>query len=427
MLNIIKSIYNAERVVMNSPHIIIYACISVVALAGCMTVEEQLNSPDPAVRARAEKRLEEIALGSGSVTKAERISALDRISNQDILMRILTTRFNDGRANGEALDKMFRTDDDLYGACIDRLDQNHLVAFILHESTHPVAIGCYGGFDVDENMIQEWNKIDCEKPERYSAEMLLECGYDHGGRLESNSHIKDGWYNRMIYAISKLSDTDAIVRSFRAAKTFELKTLMFPLAFKNWQSIQDKYELAAMLTVACKRQDYEAKKWKGNTKYGVSEATKKGIVAKIDDQGVYALMLDRKSKYYIEDVDVVSAIVDKMDKNKVYGIAMKRLNANDYTVWERDYMPLVQFAKVAYCKLDDETKKAALVDLMVAKIADYKKKNVGSGKGDVIKAEVQRAVDLWGEVLPISAKTKLDKLFAREMRLREIRDAKQQK
>ena len=426
MLNIIKSIYNIKRVVMKSSYIIICSCIGAAALVGCVTVEEQLNSPDPTVRARAEKRLEGIAISPGSVSKAERISALDRISNQDILMRILTTRFNDSRANGEALDKMFRTDDDVYGPCIDRLDQEHLVEFILYESTHPVLRNHYEEEHIQE-WIPKWNKIDCENPERYSAEMLLECGYDYGGRLESNSHIKDGWYNRMIYAISKLSDTDAIVRSFRTAKTFELKTLMFPLAFKNWQSIQDKYELAAMLTVACKRQDYEVKKWKGNTKYGVSEETKKGIVAKIADQGVYALMLDRKSKYYIEDADSVSAIVDKLDKNKVYDIAMKRLNANDYTSWERDYMPMAQFTKAAYCKLDDETKKVALVDLMVAKIADYKKKNAGSGKGDVIKAEVQRVVDLWGEVLPISAKTKLDNLFAREKRLREIRDAKQQK
>ena len=136
-----------------------------------------------------------------------------------------------------------------------------------------------------------------------------------------------------------------------------------------------------------------------------------------------------KGKYYIEDVDVVSAIVDKMGKNKVYDIAMKRLNANDYKSWSRDYMPLVQFTKTVYCKLDDETKKATLIDLMVAKISAYKSKNEWGGKGEEIEAEVQQAVDLWGEILPISAKTKLYNLFASERRrreiAREIREAKQ--
>lgn len=418
---------------------LIIATCGITLIAGCMTVEEQLNSPDPAVRARANKKLEGIALDSSewaSASRIERIGAINQINDQDTLVRILTARLNDGRFNGKALDEMFRTDADVYGPCIDRLDQEHLVEFILYESTHPVLRNHYEEEHIQE-WIPKWNKIDCENPERYSAEMLLQCGYDYGGRSELKSRMQDGWYNRMLYAISKLSDSEAIIRCFGKAKTFELKTFMFPLAFANWNSVQNKYELAAMLKVACGRQAYEADemnfmftdKMFDPKKYVVDIATKKGIVSKIADQGVYSLMLDRKSKYYIEDLDVILAIVDKMDKNKVYDIAMKRLNANDYKSWERDYMPLVQFTKAAYCKLDDETKKAALIDLMVAKISAYKSKNEWGGKGEEIEAEVQQAVDLWGEILPISAKTKLYNLFASERRrreiAREIREAKQ--
>lgn len=421
---------------------LIIATCGITLIAGCMTVEEQLNSPDPAVRARANKKLEGIALDSSewaSASRIERIGAINQINDQDTLVRILTARLNDGRFNGKALDEMFRTDADVYGPCIDRLDQDHLVEFILFESKNNPLYnnknnagrrGRRKGFDEGDN-------IGCDDPERFSAEMLLQCGYDYGGRSELKSRMQDGWYNRMMYAISKLSDSEAIIRCFGKAKTFELKTFMFPLAFANWNSVQNKYELAAMLKVACKRQSYEADemnfmftdKMFDPKKYVVDIATKKGIVSKIADQGVYSLMLDRKSKYYIEDLDVILAIVDKMDKNKVYDIAMKRLNANDYKSWERDYMPLVQFTKAAYCKLDDETKKAALIDLMVAKISAYKSKNEWGGKGEEIEAEVQQAVDLWGEILPISAKTKLYNLFASERRrreiAREIREAKQ--
>ena len=97
--------------------------LAVMALAGCMTLEEQLKSSDPAVRARAQQRLVGIALDTneftGGAEKDERIAAIRLIDDQDALMRILQTNLNDGRFNGEYWEGVFKGDAEVFGPCID--------------------------------------------------------------------------------------------------------------------------------------------------------------------------------------------------------------------------------------------------------------------------------------------------------------------
>ena len=390
-------------------------CLALVT--GCMTLDEQLNSPDPAVRTAAEKRLEGIAVDSnewnGGASRLERIAAIARINNQDSLMRILMTDFEDGRFNGAELCEMFHTDVDVYGPCIDRLDQEHLIEFILFESTNPFYQDKRTRAYMKSNRNSKFRNrsesddILCENPETYSAEMLLASGCEYGKFARNKDAQKS--YSRMIYAIAKLSDADSIVKCFSKATTFELKEALFPYVFKNWQSVQNKYDLAALLKVYIQMvRDVSRRRKMLEEKRAEYEDTKKAIVAKIADQGVYALMLDKASKFYIDDTVVTFAIVDRMDKDTAYSFAMKELKGKDFRSWDRDYMPTIQLAKAVYCKVDDDARKTALTDLMVAKIKAYKNKE-GTRLGyKTVEKQVREAIDFWGDVLPESARSSLN-------------------
>lgn len=421
------------------------AVLGTALFAGCMSIDEQLNSSDPTVRAQAVKRQEHVVLDTnewtGGATKEERIAAIQKITDQDTLLRILTTNLNDGRFNGEYWELEFRTDEELYGACVDKLDQQHLVDFILHEeqyydassSRHEFVKGTYSTRD----------GIDIDKTSKsYSAELLLSAAGGHmdweylrsrdGGIWDNLDSLemavkyqKDYERNRperLWYALSKLSHPDAVASCLIKSRDGAVKFVLFPIAFKNWQMMQGRYELAAILKIACLREISKSGRGSGSNRgtrrrtsaeYVVTDAIKKGIVAKIADQKVYDEMLDKKGKFGIGDVGVVFAVASEMPKDKVYELARKELNNHTIELWNKHDIGAFAIASAAVRKSTDTTKKELLTRLAVGILESYYNRchtQEGLVWDDEDCAQARQIIEMCGDALSESDRQGLEKL-----------------
>lgn len=421
------------------------AVLGTALFAGCMSIDEQLNSSDPTVRAQAVKRLEHVVLDTnewtGGATKEERIAAIQKITDQDTLLRILTTNLNDGRFNGEYWELEFRTDEELYGACVDKLDQQHLVDFILHEEQYydNRYDSSYHNF-VKERTHSHKDGMN-ETSESYSAELLLSAasGDMDWEYLSSRAHglwdcldsfemaVKYQKYHertrpeRLWHALSKLSHPDAVASCLHKSRDGAVKFVLFPIAFKNWQMMQGKYELAAILKIACLRQiskqggrgsDRGARR-RASAEYIVTDAIKKGIVAKIADQKVYVEMLDKKGKFGIGDVGVVFAIASEMPKDKVYELARKELNNHTIELWNEHDIGAFAIASAAVRKSMDTTKKKLLTRLAVGILESYYNRchtQEGLVWDDEDRAQARQIIEMCGDALSESDRQGLEKL-----------------
>lgn len=391
---------------------------TVVALAGCMTLEEQLTSPDPAVRARAQQRLVGIALDTneftGGAEKDERIAAIRLIDDQDALMRILQTNLNDGRFNGEYWEGVFKGDAEVFGPCIDKLDQAHLVSFILEEGQYCEEFGHYRDNFANKHVkIRDTHDDLDEESESYSARLLLKAENGHG----RNST------RRVTYAIKKLVDPAAIAVCFNKTRNGQIKLALSSKAFENWKYIKDKYELAALLKLACKRQVKEEERLsrepkKRNRKmlaseFRVTDGVKEGVVAQIGDQKVYAEMLNPKSDFCVSDAGVIKAIVAKMPEGKAFDLAKRNLEKHSLSDW--NYKDNISFylAAGAYKRLNDPAKKELMLNMTVSKINEYQSKCRSSMSmmwGDQDRKQVELILAAWGEDLSPEAKARLARL-----------------
>lgn len=428
---------------------IMVAVLGTALLAGCMSIEEQLNSSDPTVRAQAVKRLEHIVLDTnewtGGATKEERIAALRKITDQDTLLRILTTNLNDGRFNGEYWELEFRTDEEIYGACVDKLDQQHLVDFILYEEQY------YDDYDASSSRHEfvkdthsTRNGMD-ETSESYSAELLLSAaggdmdweylGSRDGGSWDNldsfemaTKYQKDYKRNRperLWYALSKLSHPDAVASCLQRSRDGAVKFVLFPIAFKNWQAMRGKYELAAILKIACLRQiSKQGGRGRGSDRgirrsvsaeYIVTGAIKRGIVAKIADQKVYDEKLDKKGKFGIGDAGVVFAVALEMPKEKVYGLARKELNNHTIELWNKHDIGAFAIANAAVRKSMDATKKELLTKLEVGILESYYNRchtQEGLVWDDADRTQARQIIEMCGDALSESDRQRLGKLIS---------------
>lgn len=429
----------------------IAAVFGATLFAGCMSIDEQLNSSDPTVRAQSEKRLEHIVLDTnewtGGATKEERIAAIQKISDQDTLLRILTTNLNDGRFNGEYWELEFRTDEELYGSCVDKLDQHHLVEFILHEEQYyDKNFAQHFGHDFVKERTHSHKDGMNETSESYSAELLLSAvggdgpwfeyfGSSRGdramGSLDSfemavkyqKEPNKRNRPERLWYALSKLSHQDAVASCLQRSRDGAVKFVLFPIAFKNWQMMQGKYELAAILKIACLRQiGKQGGRGRGSdcgargrtpVEYVVTDAIKKGIVAKIADQKVYDEMLDKKGKFGIGDVGVVFAVASEMPKDKVYELARRELNNHTIELWNKHDIGAFAIANAAVTKSIDVTKKGLLTKLAVGILESYYNRchtQEGLVWDDEDRAQAKQIIVMWGDALSGSDRQRLAKL-----------------
>lgn len=404
---------------------------AVMALAGCMTLEEQLKSSDPAVRARAQQRLVGIALDTneftGGAEKDERIAAIRLIDDQDALMRILQTNLNDGRFNGGYWEGVFKGDAEVFGPCIDKLDQAHLVAFILDEEER---------YSKRKRRSNPRNDLD-EDAETYSAELFLSVvsGYSLNryslsemlnttdSAIKYQKTYRDGKTPRLWYAIKRLSDPAAVAICFNKSKSGQVKFALFPEVVKNWKYIKDKYELAAVLKIACKRQMENEERLARDSKkrnrhklaseLRVTDEMKEGVVAQISDPKVYAEMLNPKSKFSISDSGVIKAIAVKMPETKVFDLAKRNLEKHSLDDWNhKDNTPFF-LAAGAYRGLNDPDKKELLLNMTVSKIVEYRSRcisNMSMSWGGQDRKQVELILAAWGEDLSAEAKARLARL-----------------
>lgn len=410
---------------------------TVVALAGCMTLEEQLKSSDPTVRARAQQRIVGIALDTngftGGAEKDERIAAIRLIDDQDALMRILQTNLNDGRFNGEYWEGVFKGDAEVFGPCIDKLDQAHLVAFILDEEEYSDENYSSSNHRYSKRKQKSNPRDDLdEDAETYSAELFLSVVSSRSlseilnttdSAIEYQTTYRSGKTPRLWYAIKRLSDPAAVAICFNKSKSGQVKFAIFPEVAKNWKYVKDKYELAAVLKIACKRQMENEERLARDSKkrnrqklapeLRVTDEMKEGIVAQISDPKVYAEMLNPKSKFSISDSVVIKDIAAKMPESKVFDLAKKNLEKHSLSDW--NYKNNIPFflAAGAYRGLNDPAKKELLLNMTVSKINEYQSKCRSSMSmiwGDQDRKQVELILAAWGDDLSADAKARLARL-----------------
>lgn len=87
--------------------------LSVLVFAGCVSIEKQLASSDPATRAKGQQRAVEYVLDS-SASHTERLAVIGKLNDNGTILRLLSE---------------CRTPD-LYKACLDKLDQQGLYDFL---------------------------------------------------------------------------------------------------------------------------------------------------------------------------------------------------------------------------------------------------------------------------------------------------------
>ena len=226
---------------------------------------------------------------------------------------------------------------------------------------------------------------------------------------------------RLWFALSKLSHPDAVASCLLKSRDGAVKFVLFPIAFKNWQAMKGKYELAAILKIACLRKiskqgrrgsDRGARR-RASAEYIVTDAIKKGIVAKIADRKVYDEMLDKKGKFGIGDVGVVFAVALEMPKEKVYELARKELNNHTIELWNKHDVGAFAIAKAAVTKSIDVTKKGLLTKLAVGILESYYNRchtQDGLVWDDEDRAQARQIISMWGDALSESDRQRLAKL-----------------
>lgn len=425
----------------------------VLFVAGCATLDDQLNSPDPEIRARAEKNLEGIVLDTnqwtGGAKKEQRIEAIKRIRNQKTLFRILTMDMNDGRFNGEHWDEVFKFDSDVYQPCIDGLDQAGLVAFILHEEQYVLTSHMKKLEKEVRRRAGGWERLPDEDSESYSAELFLHAAMATGRRLDEVLDSRESaikfceTYNRkrsprLWYAIGKLKAPEAIALCFSKSQNEDVKFVLFPDVYKNWQYVQDKYELAAILKVACERQKYKQEalkkgsQMKVDAEYVVTDAVKTGIVARIGNQKVFLAMLrkenaeERRSRqpsknywFYTQDPGVMKAVAFKMPEEKIFKTAIDCLGGHTISAWNKSGNSkdrddgVFWLAYAVFMRVTDQTKKNTIANLVADKIEGYyqrcKNERYMIWESED-KEKTRKILDLWGDDMPSEARTRLEKL-----------------
>ena len=427
---------------------VIAAIGGIVLLSGCMSLDEQLNSPDPTVRSQAERRLEGIVLDTnewtGGADKDQRIAAIKRIKNQETLLRILMTNLDDGRFAGEHWNRIFQTDVTVYGPLIDGLDQEHLVSFILGEEQcrYDKSEGKLlkrEEYEIRNGMGPRRGNLDESSP-AFSAELLLSHGWwyedsrevtttamrrSSESRRGSSKYRSETQPPRLFYAVARLTSPEAIAKCFCESKEAFVKSILLPDVFKNWQHVHNKYDLAAILKLACKRQEDKQKDLNRKSEkkrlrrldanYVVPETTKKRIVEKIADAKVFAEMIvNTKSKFYMEDADVIHAIISnpKLSENMVFDFVKKSIDTSTPEMWYHGDINAFIIASAAFKRINDTTNKAAIVSLTVGKLERHRdeccKRYVGwcswGAQG------MKRVIAAWGDALPSDAKARIERL-----------------
>lgn len=391
------------------------AVFGICIIVGCMTLEEQLNSSDPNVRANAERHLEGVVLKTnsfdGGASREERIAAIKLIKDQDVLLRILNTDLNDGRFNGSYWDREFKTKEDVYGPAIDGLDQAHLKDFILtyqdYEDKDRVGYG-------SKRRVSSTNASEDGDVEASSAISFM--------RYADNSTRHCRIDNRLAYALLRVQDPIVLAEIFEKTDRNEVKFILFPKVIDNCSAVKNKYAIIALLSVVCKRQNVQIDRGESKKKKfqmpkqkdcTVSEKQISEMVTRIKDQKLYYAMLQPDSKWFVPDTRVLAMVASMLPENRIMDMARKALRDHSIRRWNRKDIVSFMVVCAAVRRSSDIAKSEELVQMMVSKIEDYKNTcmnsmNMSWGHGD--RHQVHAIVDAWGDTLPEAARNRLNSL-----------------
>ena len=101
----------------------------VLAFAGCVSIDEQLASSDPATRAKGRQRIVEMVL-NGTADRHECLAAIAKLDDKESVLTILTEYDSHERSRSVFWERELQKPD-FYKACIDKLDQQGLYDYLI--------------------------------------------------------------------------------------------------------------------------------------------------------------------------------------------------------------------------------------------------------------------------------------------------------
>ena len=175
---------------MKKSHLVISV---ILAFAGCVSIDEQLASSDPATRAKGQQRAVELVLDSNA-SRTERLAVIAKLEDKESILKILTEYDEHGRSLywERELQKP-----DFYKACIDKLDQRGLYEYLAHDyHVH--------GYNMKRN---EAVQYEVEKG-RYALSRLTDASIlseiyinvdddRHGGRMRKGMKLENAVTKRL--------------------------------------------------------------------------------------------------------------------------------------------------------------------------------------------------------------------------------------
>lgn len=111
---------------MKKSHLVISV---ILAFAGCVSIDEQLASSDPATRAKGRQRIVEMVL-NGTADRRECLAAIAKLDDKESVLTILAEYDSYDRNRTLSWERELQKPD-FYKACIDKLDQQGLYDYLI--------------------------------------------------------------------------------------------------------------------------------------------------------------------------------------------------------------------------------------------------------------------------------------------------------
>ena len=334
--------------------------LSLLAFAGCVSIEEQLASPDPTIRAKGHQRAVDLVLNSNA-SRTERLAVIAKLGDKESILKILTEYDKHGRSLywERELQKP-----DFYKACIDKLDQRGLYEY-LAQDYHVL------GYNMKEDEAARYE----EEKGRYALSRLTDTsilseiyGYvdddRHGGRMRKGMKPK----NAVAMRLNRF-DVLAHVASHRL-----------------WKDIQSPEMARDLLLCACdggKRYWYfQFENMKGRTDVlkalsadRFSAQDRLALAKKVTSDEIVQSMLNYavngRTRPEIHDRAVAVALSMNVDEATRCKIAAEMIDDQFSTNWnQNDLYPMLNAAALAEtCSVSTKYK---LCRLMLARIEGAK-------------------------------------------------------
>lgn len=384
---------------MKIPHLIVSV---ILAFSGCVSIDEQLASSDPATRAKGRQRIVEMVL-NGTADRHECLTAIAKLDDKESVLTILTEYDSHDRNRTLSWERELQKPD-FYKACIDKLDQQGLYDYLT--SGFP-RVGC---------KIKEEEAVPYEKEKaRYALSRMKDA------LLISKLYavVYAGFYG-LHRAVWKTDDVlkrakigrEALLRKARGRfldRLDHFDILAYVASQKQWKDIQSPDLACGLLLCACDGGEH----WKfefNSTRFESRREVRKTLAADrfsdqdrqelakkvtaeevVRDMLNYSIHSSNGPKVY--DPDVVVTLGMNVNEEVRREIGSKMIEDQFNTNWQHDNLyPLLNAERLAATCSDATKSKLCLT--MLSKLGRVKGGSYYVESNRARKGDIQSIGDL---------------------------------